>query len=512
VEQSIQKILSTIDDAIAQFQGAIPGIQKIVYDELQPIVKQLQVKNGKLLNNVDNLKLIGSLKSKLEKVIISAEYKDTVKKFVDSFSDVSNLNNDYFAQFNKKYKPKNTLPIIKELAVGSTINSLIGQGLNSNVIAPIEKILQQNITTGGSYAAFQDVLRNHILTNETGEGNLQRYTKQITTDAIHQYNAQYAETIAQDLQFNWGRYVGSNITTSREFCIYLRKKQWVHKSELTAIIEGNIDGHECKLSNTTGLPVGLIPDTNADNFKVRRGGYNCGDQFFWLPDSAVPADVRTRFENPVPKVVNAGLIPLAQKVVKQNKTTLNEIADKGYSIDETLLNYLGDEISIHTSSVYNAYYNPLSKQIVVGDMADRLTSKYFKDTLMPHEIGHAIHNTKGIINRGVVNDEFKVHFTELKQIIKGKELDINNAILSKRFGATQNEAEQLCVIADILGSLTKGKYGYGHTVQYYKTSTKPEAEIFAHGISLMKVENDFATLTPEIKEIIKKMIAYSKGL
>jgi hypothetical protein len=297
LEQSIQKILSTIDDAIAKFQNAIPSIQKLVYDELQPLVKQLQVKNGKLLNNVDNLKLIGSLKNKLERVIASADYKNAVQKFVDSFSEVSNLNNEYFAQFNKKYKPKNTLPIIKELAVNSTINDLIGQGLKSNIIAPIEKILQQNIAAGGSYTAFQDVLRNHILTNETNEGNLQRYTKQITNDAIHQYNAQYAETIAQDLQFNWGRYIGSNITTSREFCMYLRKKQWVHKSELPAIIEGNIDGHECKLSKTTGLPLGMIPDTNADNFKVRRGGYNCGDQFFWVPDSAVPKNVRDRFEN-----------------------------------------------------------------------------------------------------------------------------------------------------------------------------------------------------------------------
>lgn len=297
MEQSIQAILSTIDEAISSFQNAIPNIQKLVYDELQPLVKQLQIKNGKLLNNLDNLKLIGTLQNKLEKIIISAEYKSYVQKFVDSFSAVSSLNNDYFAQFNKKYKPKNTLPIIKQLAIESTINDLVGQGLNSNVIAPIQKILQQNITTGGSYADFQNVLQNHILSNKNGEGNLQRYTKQITTDAINQYNAQYGETIAQDLQFNWGRYVGSELTTSREFCIFLREKKYFHKSELPEILKGNIDGHSCKLSKTTGLPLGMIPDTNPDNFKIRRGGYTCGDQVFWVPDSAVPVDVLKKFEN-----------------------------------------------------------------------------------------------------------------------------------------------------------------------------------------------------------------------
>lgn len=298
MEQSIKEILITIDDAIASFQEAIPDIQKTVYEELQPLLKELKIKDGKLLNNIDNLKLIGNLKNKLEKIFLSAAYKNNVQKFIDSFSAVSNLNNNYFSQFNKKYKPKNTLPIIKQLAVESTINSLIGQGMSSSLIEPINKILTQNITTGGSYANFQEVLRNHILTNETGEGNLQRYTKQITTDAINQYNAQYGETVAQDLQFNWGRYIGSNLTTTREFCTLLTAKQWVHKSELPAIIKGNIDGEQCKLSKTTDLPIGMIPDTNADNFKVRRGGYNCGHQFFWVPDSAVPEDVKNKFNNP----------------------------------------------------------------------------------------------------------------------------------------------------------------------------------------------------------------------
>jgi len=183
------------------------------------------------------------------------------------------------------------------LAVESTINALLGQGLSSNVIAPVQKILTDNITTGGSYAKFQEQLQNHILQNETGEGNLQRYTKQITTDAINQYNAQYGETVAQDLQFSWGRYMGSNLTTSREFCVLLTDKQWVHKSELPEIIKGHIDGTDCKLSKTTGLPLGMIPDTDADNFKVRRGGYNCGHQFFWVPDSAVPKNVKDKFEN-----------------------------------------------------------------------------------------------------------------------------------------------------------------------------------------------------------------------
>lgn len=298
MEQSIQEILKTIDNSIAGFQSSIPGIQKTVYDELQPILKELQIKNGKLLNNVSNLKLLGTLQNKLEKVILSAEYKSSVNNFIDSYSSLSSLNMNYFKQFNQKFTPSKTLPYIKELAVESTINSLVGQGMSENVIRPIKDILTQNITSGGNYAKFNNELRDWVLGTGNDEGNIVKYTKQISTDAINQYNAQYHEAIAKDLQFNWGRYVGSNITTSRQFCVLLTKKQWVHKSELPGIIAGHIDNESCKLSKTTGLPYGMIPGTNADNFKVRRGGYNCGHQFFWVPDNVVPANLRDKFKDP----------------------------------------------------------------------------------------------------------------------------------------------------------------------------------------------------------------------
>lgn len=291
----IKKILATIDDAIAGFQNDIPSIQKKLLDELQPLLKELEIKDGKLLNNVKNLKLIGDVKNRLEKIILTGQYKDAVNTFIQSFDQVSSLQQNYFAQFNQKYTPKKTLPLIKQLTIESTINNLVGRGMLENIIEPIRVILMDNITSGGSYAKFQDQLRTAILNDSTSDGSMVRYTKQITTDAINQYSAQYHETIAQDLQFNWGTYLGTNLTTSREFCLLLTKKEWVHKSELPEIIKGYIDGHKCKLSKTSGLPLGMIAGTNADNFKVVRGGYNCGHHFFWVPDSSVPDHIRSKF-------------------------------------------------------------------------------------------------------------------------------------------------------------------------------------------------------------------------
>lgn len=322
VNQTISKILKTIESSIEAFQKGIPGIQKGMLEELLNNLKELKTNNGKVLNNVENLRLINQVKNKLDRIIKSQGYKDAVKEYAKAFDEVAGLHQQYFALFNQKFKPSKTLPIIKEMAVDQTVNGLLGQGLSVNIIDRIGNVLLTNITSGGGYAQLNEQLRNSIIGGEENEGMLERYSKTITTDAINQYSAQYHETIATDLQFSWGRYIGSNITTTREFCDLLTAKEWVHKSELPKIVEGDIDGHQCKLSKSTGLPLGMIPGTNADNFKVRRGGYNCGHQFFWVPDSAVPDEVKRRFEN-------------KEKAFKALKTNLvdDEVVMKRVKID-----------------------------------------------------------------------------------------------------------------------------------------------------------------------------------
>lgn len=290
-DKAIKDILQTIDKAIVDFQKGIPAIQSGVLDAVLLQLKDLETNNGRILNSVQNLKLMLRIKNNLERLIISEGYKKQVKEFIDTFNAVESLNQQYFAAFNQKFTPNKTLPIIREAAVGKTLNDLLGQGLQSNIVDPVGDILNQNITTGGSYNSLNEQLRNAILTNGTGEGGLERYTKTITTDALNQYSAQYHDVLAQDLKFNWGRYVGSNMRTTREFCEFLTKKQWVHRSELPRILEGIIDGHQCKV-NKQKLPLGMIPGTTVDNFKIRRGGYNCGHQFFWVPDNAVPENIK----------------------------------------------------------------------------------------------------------------------------------------------------------------------------------------------------------------------------
>jgi len=509
---SIEKILKTIDDSIVKFQGSIPGIQKLVMDELQPVLKEIKIKDGRILNSVENLKLIGSIKNKLERIIINAEYKKSVKSFVDTFKEISTLQQGYFSQFANNYKPAEVLPYIQQLAVESTINGLLGQGMSASIIDPIQKIINQNITTGGKYAGFQEQLRDHILSNESGDGSLVRYTKQITTDSINQFNAQYHKAIAVDLQFNWCRYVGSNITTSREFCIYLTKKQWIHRSEFAEVLKGNIDDHKCRLSNTTGLPYGMIPGTNVDNLNVLRGGYTCGHQAFWVPDSSVPAALLAKFaSNNKTENTSAPVYPEnIQMVFDNNKKTIDSFALKGIKIDPDIAVHWNKNIKLGETDNGISHFNNDKNEININTDSDRIKNEYYKKKIMLHEGAHAIHFNKKIVTFNQTSKDFDSFFANAKKIIRGKGYDIQkslNSIMVKNYG-DETVVEQVMIYMDTIGGLTNGRYGGGHSVEYYSKYNRGKMEVFAHAITLAKLDNEFSGSSKELTDLTNLMKEY----
>jgi hypothetical protein len=100
------------------------------------------------------------------------------------------------------------------------------------------------------------------------------------------------------LGWEWFRYVGSNLKTTRTFCKALTQKQYYHRSELPKIIKGNFAEFKemkGKIYDKTGLPQGMIEDTNVSNFQTYRGGYNCGHQSYPIPNYLVPENIISTF-------------------------------------------------------------------------------------------------------------------------------------------------------------------------------------------------------------------------
>lgn len=294
---SPKEITQLLEDSVAKFQKAIPAIQREIYREVILLVKELEITNGILRNSAANIRKIGALKKKLQRIILNDSYKDSAKDFVKTFDLVSKLNNEYFKSLEKKYTPPKVLDAVKKQSINAAVESLTEAGISHGVVTPIYEILRTNITTGGSLADMQRVLQGFILKSDATVGVLERYTSQITTDAINQYNAIYNETIALDFGWDWFEYVGSNITTTRTFCIACTNKRYIHRSEFPKVIEGDFEEFKKlkgQIYDKTGLPQGMIEGTNPSNFPTYRGGWNCGHQMYPVPPTNVPKNIRAK--------------------------------------------------------------------------------------------------------------------------------------------------------------------------------------------------------------------------
>lgn len=296
-------ILKQIDKAIEKFNSKIPAAQKRAFEGIADELKRLDTSNGKIKTTVDNLRIIQSIKNKLVRLIVTPEYLKDVKEFVTQFNVITKLQNEYWQAIEKDFSPKPLLREIRKQAITDTIKNLGSSGIGVGVADQIATILRTNITSGGSYGQLTEQLRDKMLNTST-EGVLQKYAKQITTDSINQYNAQYTQVVSNDLGFEWFAYQGSDIVTTRPFCDAMTDIRYFHITEIPRLLKAEDlyymkDGKKTKVPiyDKTELPHGMIPGTNAANFFINRGGYNCGHQIRPVSERLVPLERREEVYN-----------------------------------------------------------------------------------------------------------------------------------------------------------------------------------------------------------------------
>ena len=299
-DKELNATLDAIDKGVIDFQDGIPEIQRRIYERLILFQKELQIQGGTITNSAKNIRLLSRIKSDLYDIILDdTDYLESVKSFAGLYEKIDSLNSAYFKALEKKFKPPTIVKEIRKQSVSLVLENLTEAGLEANLINPVREIINTYVTTGGSYAKLATELQNYITGYDSDagrvEGQLQKYTRQITTDAINQYSATVNDVMTQDLGWEWYRYQGSNVRDTRTFCEALKKKKYFHRSELNRIIKGDFDEFrqlKGKIYDKTGLPQGMYDDTNTSNFMQYRGGYNCGHQAYPIPTALVPASVR----------------------------------------------------------------------------------------------------------------------------------------------------------------------------------------------------------------------------
>lgn len=294
IDENINLVDDKIDKELARFIEGVDKSQKGIFNRLLSIIKGIETDaNGNIKQTVKNLRLLNTVRKTIENEIITGAYIKRVDSLSNQFPAIASLNNEYFSTIEAAFKPNRELyqEIIKNSIV-STRASLLESGVAENVINPIVKIVNDSVTTGAGFEDMVDELRVIIKGDEERLGQLMRYSKQITTDALNQFNASYNETIARDLDLEWYFYSGGRRKTSRPFCKTYAGR-YFHKKEVEDFGK-RIDLDGSNLCASPNLCEGRIKGTNSSNILRYRGGYFCGHIYKPTLIDAVPKSVVKR--------------------------------------------------------------------------------------------------------------------------------------------------------------------------------------------------------------------------
>ena len=267
--------------------GRIGKRQKDMWVTIFKTIKKLDTDEaGNILTNNKNLKILRTLRGDLKKSIITPQYKKDLKQFLNGFNELKSINDTYYKTIasGTLNANKNVFKAITTISIDATKSSLLDSGITEAIIKPVEKILSQNVTTGASFQDMTEMLRKDILGDGTTLGKLERYSKQITTDALNQFNANYNQTVSQDLGLEFYYYSGGVKETTRQYCKdRINEGRYYHMKEVE--------------ESANQEWAGKIAGTNASSIFVNRGGYNCGHQWLAVDSLAVPKKVRDRAES-----------------------------------------------------------------------------------------------------------------------------------------------------------------------------------------------------------------------
>jgi hypothetical protein len=192
---------------------------------------------------------------------------------------------------------------------------------------------------------LENFLTAYVVGTPELNGLYSRYVKQISRDALGQFDGQINAIIADEFGLDAFRYVGSIIDDSRAQCVRWVGKRILEKSEMQS---------EIAWANNNGT--GMIPGTNPDNFLVFRGGYNCRHR-------AIPFKLTKSQRERLQKEQTTE----ATEETKKTQTQINEVKK------DVLKNQIVIERNIGNSTIQKRLFVTSQSQKMVDEMTNVLS-------------------------------------------------------------------------------------------------------------------------------------------
>jgi len=264
-EQLIKQIQELQMAIESRMDDALPRVFSKLSDQVIDLASNLSLDPK---DRAKSLKELIKLKKDIADTIISnAPYQLQVAEVIKGFELLSELSNEYITIAIGDFSEKKALyKAILETNIATTKDALLGAGIRENFGTAIQEVLKDNIAGIGSRSQLNKTLRKFIEGTEQEAPFLNRYIKQTTNDAVMTFNAEYIQTIADDLDVEYYLYAGTLIADSRPFC-QARAGRYFTTDQVKAW--PNLKGWN-----------GRMAGTNSSTIFIYRGGYNCRHQLW----------------------------------------------------------------------------------------------------------------------------------------------------------------------------------------------------------------------------------------
>lgn len=245
-------------------------------------------KDGYIVQSQANRKIIQKSANAFESGIKNSPYFDGIQQYVNSIPLVDKANSAYFDFISQGYKPNaQYITSLKKDTIKSLESLLMQDGLESQIKAPLVNILNQNINSSAKFTDLLKSVQQYIVGTKEIDGQLLRYSKQITSDSLFNYSRAYQQSVSSDLGLEWYLYSGSYTSEgkyssgTRPFCAS-KKGNYYHHSEIESWASQEWAGKR--------------RGTNSSTIFIYCGGYSCRDSLIPVSADIVPDSIRNRIK------------------------------------------------------------------------------------------------------------------------------------------------------------------------------------------------------------------------
>jgi DNA polymerase III delta prime subunit len=278
--EELSRLLEQLDESsFEDFKKRLNEIEEKTLAQLFEVLGEFDSASGGLKASEANLQKLERLKSRIRGGFLNDKYRAAVSDFIARMESSNQPIIRYAQGIRSTFQPTDRMKVIQQAARQRTLQSLTGQGIRQEVIRPIEDLLSTNIGSGGSKEELRERMVFQVRGSDENLGEIERYSKQITQDAMNQYQRQYLQGASEELGLEFYLYEGTTKTTSRPFCVE-RSGRYYHIEEIKQWPQSQWDGK--------------IPRTSASTILTYLGGYNCRHIAIPVAASAVPKEVRDR--------------------------------------------------------------------------------------------------------------------------------------------------------------------------------------------------------------------------